>query len=170
MALRLTVFPQTGLRYNPGMTKRSAVVAALLALLICCSCTVYKDRPAKSIADATGGEDLERAFWTQVQRKDWKDVEAHLASNFVAITSSGVLNHAAMLEYLKALQVRDFSLGDVQTELNGNTFVVAYNLVLSRESDAQDTGGTPQRVLTIWQQQKKGWVQIAHSVLRPEGK
>jgi hypothetical protein len=28
----------------------------------------------------------------------------------------------------------------------------------------------PQRMMTVWQQQKKGWVEIAHSALGPEEK
>jgi hypothetical protein len=139
-------------------------------LLAACGCTVWKDKPAKAFSQATGGEDLERVFWREVKAKNWKEVGYSLASNFVAITPEGQLDRVAALERLKELELKDYSLGDFRTELNGNTFVVTYTLTLRGTRNGQSLSEAPRRMMTVWQQQKKGWVEIAHSTLGPEGK
>jgi hypothetical protein len=52
--------------------------------------------------------------------------------------------------------------------LNGTTFVVTYTITLN--GSVNGTGGSqpfpsaPQHMMSVWQQQKSGWVEIAHSV------
>ena len=150
------------------MGERSAAVLVLCAAL--CACTVWRDRPAKSVSDATGGEGLVRAFWREVKDKRWADVEKHLASNFVDVTASGTRDRTATLEYLKQLKLEDYSLGEVETELNGDTFVVTYTLVLRGRSTDQSPPESAQWILTVWQRQKAGWVEIAQSSAGSEGK
>jgi hypothetical protein len=150
------------------MRERSAAVFVLCAAL--CACTVWRDRPAKSVSDATGGEGLVRAFWREVKDKRWADVEKHLASNYVEVTASGTRDRTATLEYLEQLKLEDYSLGDFETELNGDTFVVTYTLILRGRSTGQIPPEGAQRILTVWQQQKGGWVEIAQSKAGPEGK
>jgi len=64
--------------------------------------------------------------------------------------------------------LKDCVIGDLKTELNGTTIVVTYSITLNGASNG--TGGSqplpsaPQHMMTVWQQQKSGWVVIAHSV------
>jgi hypothetical protein len=127
-------------------------------------CTFYGQRPAKSFADATGGESLERVFWKQVARANWTEIGAVLASNYVGMTSGGVLNHDAALAQYRQWQLKDYSLGDLETQLNGSTIVVTYTITLNGSAAGQPLPSTPQHMMTIWQQQKSGWVIVAHSV------
>ena len=150
------------------MRERSAAVLVLCAAL--CACTVWRDRPAKSVSDATGGEGLVRAFWREVKDKRWADVEKHLASNFISVTASGTRDRTATLDYLKQLKLQDYSLGDFESELNGDTFVVTYTLMVRGTSNGQPLPEGAQRVLTVWQQQKTGWIEIAQSNAGPDGK
>ena len=150
------------------MRERSAAVLVLCAAL--CACTVWRDRPARSVSDATGGEAIERAFWREVKDKRWADVEKHLAANFVSVTASGTRDRTATLDYLKQLKLQDYSLGDFATELNGDTFVVTYVLVLRGTSNGQPLPEGAQRMLAVWQQQKNGWVEIAQSNVGPGDK
>jgi hypothetical protein len=178
----------SGSRYNHAMRPRIAVespplspvsrlmsapIFALLSLLILAltfapACTFYGDHPARSLSEATGGEGLERVFWKNVQAANWVDVERALASNYGGVTSSGTLDRSATLEQYRGWQLRDYALGDLKTELNGTTIVVTYTITLNGTSNG--TGGSqplpsaPQHMMTVWQQQKAGWVAIAHSV------
>ncbi|MGA7648983.1 MAG: hypothetical protein WBW01_20915, partial [Terriglobales bacterium] len=65
-------------------------------------------------------------------------------------------------------QLKDYALGDLKTELNGSTIVVTYTITLNGNSNgsagSQPLPSAPQHMMTVWQQQKKGWVVIAHSV------
>ena len=147
----------------------SLIVMLTFALMFAPACTFYGDRPARSLSDATGGEGLERVFWKDVQAANWVEVESALASNYTGVTSGGTLDRSAALEQYHSWQLKDYALGDLKTELNGTTIVVTYTITLNGVTSngaagSQPFPSTPQRMMTVWQQQKAGWVVIAHSV------
>jgi hypothetical protein len=113
------------------MRNRFAILALLSAVLAMPACTVWREHPGSSKwTDATGGEGLERSFWKEVKDKKWNELEHHLASNYVAVSAQGGrLDKAAALAQIQKLRLDDFTLGDVQTELNSDTFVVTLPLV-----------------------------------------
>jgi ketosteroid isomerase-like protein len=143
------------------------LLAALLALP---GCTFYADHPIKAFNEATGGEGFERAFWNEIQAQDWKDVDSHLASNFVYLTPGGRWDRAGALEQIHKLRIHDYTISDLAAEMNRDTFIVTYTITLRGTTQP---GGSPElseRRMTVWQQQKRGWMAIAHSVLGPEQK
>ena len=147
---------------------RRPITGTLLAfLLLLTGCTVYAERSVKAFTNATGGEGLERAFWTDIQKQDWKDLQAHLAANFVYVTPAVRLDRTEAVQELQQLQVQDYSLGDLVTEMNRDAFVVSYTITLRATTKGQALSAQPQRRVTVWQQQKSGWVAIAHSVMGP---
>jgi hypothetical protein len=111
---------------------------------------------------------LERVFWKDVQAANWVEVERSLASNYTGVTPGGMLDRAATLEQYRAWQLKNFALGDLRTELNGTTIVVTYTITLNGVAEngtaSQPLPSSPQHMMTVWQQQKAGWVAIAHSV------
>ena len=176
----------TGSGYNHAMRPR-ITVHSLPVFLICVlmfalmfepACTFYGEHPARSLSEATGGEALERVFWKNVQASNWVEVERSLASNYAGVTPVGMLDRSAALEQYRRWQLKDYALGDLNTEMNGTTFVVTYTITLNGTFNAAAGNGaagngtagsqplpsTPQHMMTVWQQQKKGWVIIAHSV------
>jgi hypothetical protein len=133
------------------------------------ACTFNGEHPARAFSDATGGEGLERVFWKDVQRENWIEVERALASNYAGIAPGGALDRAATLEQYRHWRLQDYALGDVKTELNGSTIVVTYTITMhgvaaTGASGSQPLPSAPQSMMTVWQQQKSGWVVIAHSV------
>jgi len=133
------------------------------------ACTFYGEHPARSLSEATGGEGLERVFWKEVQAANWVEVERALASNYAGVTPGGTLDRSATLEQYRRWQLKDYALGDLQTELNGTTIVVTYTItlngaILNGTAGSQPLPSAPQHMMTVWQQQKAGWVAIAHSV------
>jgi hypothetical protein len=127
-------------------------------------CTVYKERPATSFAGATGGEGLEQVFWKSVKAKQWVEVERIVASNFVGVGPEGKVGAAAWLEQMKQIDLKDYSIGDLQVALNGNTVVVSYNIMMNGTRGGQVLPSTPVHRMSVWQQQKSGWVLIAQAV------
>jgi Domain of unknown function (DUF4440) len=148
---------------------RHFVLYAIFAGLISLSgCAVYAEHPAKAIDDATGGEGFERAFWQDIQKQNWKDLNSHIASNFVYVTPNGRYERADALQRFEQFQLQEFSIGDLISEMNRDTFVVTYTIVLRGTRAGQTLNGQPERRMTVWQQQKRGWVAIAHSIVGPE--
>src|SRR5215469_14994469 len=143
---------------------RIGVMLCILLLGALTACTVYGEHPVLTIADATGGVGFEQAFWREIQAQNWKEMEKHLAGNFVYVTPAGRLERAAAIEEIERMRVSDYSMGDITTEMNGDTFVVTYTITL------HGSGGfpsQPQRRMTVWQKQKAAWAIIAHSVIGP---
>ena len=138
-------------------------------MILVSACTFYGEHPARSMAEATGGEGLERVFWKNVQAANWVEVERALASNYAGVTPGGTIDRSATLEQYRTWQLKDYALGDLKTELNGTTIVVTYTITLNGVTskgtgDSQPLPTAPQHMMTVWQQQKAGWVVIAHSV------
>jgi hypothetical protein len=147
------------------MLRLAAIVPLLMTVLWSSGCTVYGEHPVKAIADATGGVGFEQAFWRDIKTQNWKDLDQHISANFVYVTPAGRLERAAALEEIRRMQVQQYSIGNLETEMNGNTFVVTYTIILRGSLQGQVFLDQPQRRMTVWQQQKSSWVAIAHSVL-----
>jgi ketosteroid isomerase-like protein len=149
------------------MRTLGGVVLVLVAVFSFPSCTVYKSHPVTSFADATGGEGFERAFWQDVRNKDWKDLQQHLASSFTYMGPSGTLDRDAALTTLQQMDLKDFSITDLKTQLSGNTVVVTYAITLRGTSGGQPLPDQPQQRMSVWHEHKSGWLVIAQAVLGP---
>ncbi len=143
---------------------RLSLAPALLFLMSILACTFSPNRPARAFSDATGGEGLERVFWKEVKAKDWNEVDRVLASNYLGSTPTGTLTRDAALAQYHEWQLKDYSLADLTTEHHGSTIVVTYKITLVGTAGSQSFSSAPLQMMTVWQQQKKGWVVIAHSV------
>jgi hypothetical protein len=150
------------------MKNRLAVIM-LSALLLLPACTMWREHEVSKWTDATGGEGLERSFWKEVKAKRWSELEHHLAGNYILVTPEvGRLDRAAALAHLQQVHLDEFTLGDFQTELNTETLVVTYAITMRGTSAGHPLPSEPVRMMTVWQKQKAGWMQIAHSVMGPE--
>jgi|GraSoiStandDraft_45_1057281.scaffolds.fasta_scaffold293827_2 ketosteroid isomerase-like protein len=140
---------------------RVSILMAVCASLV--ACTVWSERPSNHIGQATGAEALERTFWNEVKIKHWTELEQHFAINYVGDTPEGKEDRAAAVQRFHRMILRDFSIADMQTELNGTTFIVSYSIALQGELDGRPLA-SPLRVMTVWQHEKSGWIIIGRSV------
>ena len=69
------------------------------------------------------------------------------------------------------MAIKTYSLGDLKTELNGTTMVVTYTITLNGsivgKGGTQALPSTPQPMMSVWQQEKSGWIEVAHSASLP---
>lgn len=144
---------------------RSKLLTGLITTLMLAGCTMWKEKPAQTWKDVTGGESLERVFWQEVKARQWDRVEQRVAGNYIGLGPQGRLDHAAALEHLKQLAIEDYSLGDFQVEMNTETLVVSYTATVRGTINGQPLPATPMRMMSVWQKQSAGWVQIAHVVM-----
>jgi ketosteroid isomerase-like protein len=152
------------------MRNRLAMVLLLFASIVLQACTMWREHAVvNNWAEATGGEGLERSFWKDMKARDWNTLQRHLAGNFVSVTpEEGRLDRAATLQHYEPLKLDDYSLADFQVEMNGNTLVVTYSITMHGTYAGQPLPTAPERMMTVWQQQKAGWLAIAHTVMGPE--
>jgi Domain of unknown function (DUF4440) len=137
----------------------------LMALLPLAACTMYGAHPVQTFSDATGGEGLEKAFWRDLKQRDWKDLDRHIASNFIFVTGTERLERGAAFDRLQHMQILEYSIGDLTTEMSGDTFVVSYTITLDGSVQGQGFPDQPQRCMTVWHREKSGWLAIAHTEL-----
>ena len=138
----------------------SVLLALFLALTGC-----FRGPGKGTWAGATGAEQFERLMWKSIQEKQWNEVEKHLAPVFVGVDAHGKqYDRAGWLEHWKSMPALDYSLGEISVQPNGNDMVVSYELRLSGGESAQPGPGTAVRVVSVWQQLKKGWVMIAQTM------
>ena len=135
------------------------VVAALL-----CGCTLWRAKRDPGWSIATSADQFERLMWEAVQKQDYKEVERHLGSTFVASRPDGTLDRAAALQHLRLMQITSFEMSNIQTAPAGNDTVVTYVLVLHGRLNNQPLPADPMRVMAIWQITPHGWLAIAQSV------
>ena len=140
----------------------------MIFVLVCAAmllpgCTLWREHTVNKWADATGGEGLERSFWNEVKNKNWNELERHIAGNYLLITPDTRLDRPAALERIKELQIQDFSMGELETELHRDTLVVTYDISLHGTRAGQPLSQGPIRRMAVWQQQKSGWIKIADS-------
>jgi hypothetical protein len=145
-------------------------VGLILLAAVLQGCTVWAEHPVRNWTDVTGGESLERNFWMEVKAKNWLELDRHIAGNFITASAQGVRDKAAAMERLRQFNVEEYSVGDFQVELSGDSLVVTYTLTLKGTIQGNPLPSEPCRMLSVWQKQKSGWVIIAHSTLgQPAG-
>jgi hypothetical protein len=135
----------------------------LIMILLFPACTMWNERPAKAWNDVTGGESLERVLWRNIKDKNWKELEPHLAPNFVLVTPSGSYDRLAAMEHWKQLNLEEYSLGNFDVQLNGDTYVVSYMVNLRANRSGRELTPDPLRVMTVWQHQGSQWLMLAHA-------
>jgi Domain of unknown function (DUF4440) len=140
------------------MHSRLILIVLILAPTLACN---MWSKPASGWTGATGGEQIERLFWKDVQAKNWGEVDRHVASAFSGAGPGGVTDRAAFLRDLQKAPLTDVALSECNSQLNGPDMIVTCTL---RASWAGQT--TNSSTLSVWQQLKKGWVMVAHSESR----
>jgi len=118
--------------------------------------------------NATGSEQYERLLWESIQKKDWTTVERQLSATFIGVNAQGqMFDRASWIDFLKSAQIAQFSLGEVQVQPEGPDMKVTYILNLQAGGPVSASSGL--RVVSVWQQLKKGWILSATSMTPIQG-
>ena len=146
----------------PRMCRRLAFAALVFVVVCPVGCSVWTPKPS-AWSNATGGEQFERLWWQSVKSKDWAELEARLAATYVAQSSAATESKDEAVARLKQLEIAELSLGNVDVHPAGDSMIVTYSLDLHGSLAGQPVALTQSHMMTVWQQQKRGWVAIAHS-------
>jgi hypothetical protein len=138
------------------MFRRLAAIFLLYSISL--GCTMWKKPPS----GATGGEQLEKLFWQDVQAKNWAQVDKHVAETFAGTGPAGPVDRAGFLRDLQKSPLTQFSLSECTSQLNGADTMVTCTL------HAQWAGQpSASSTLSVWQHLKKGWIMVAHAESKP---
>lgn len=141
------------------------LLCAVVVLLLTSACTIAPEQAKPNWAMATSGEQYERLFWDSVKAKNWRDVEAHLSGTFISQNASGVGNKQQTMEHLRKFDISDYSIGEIQTETAGADIIVSYMFTGKGTLDGQPLPDKPLRMMSVWQQAKKGMIMAAHTTM-----
>jgi hypothetical protein len=142
---------------------RRLFLAGLLALPAT-GCTLWPERKNPDWQQATGAERFEQLYWKEWKAKNWLELEARTASNFTLTTPQGTYDKAQALAQIRRTALADYSLGDFQVVDHGSTAIVHYVATYATEVEGRAQDPVRQRRMSVWQQQKSGWVLVAESV------
>jgi hypothetical protein len=148
------------------MSRRALFLLASSLLLVLCGCTMWPEAKVSNWKNATGAEAFERLLWQEVKAKNWVEVEAHLASNFVYQDKYGRADKQKFVSDLKDTVLEDLTLGEIEVTANGTEAVVTYTAQFRGTYQGKALLTEPAHVMTVWQQHKGGWVAIAMSQSR----
>jgi Domain of unknown function (DUF4440) len=141
------------------LTPSCFFVSFVVLALALTGCTIGKEPKHPTWKNATGAEQYERLMWQAIRDKNWTDVQYHLAATFVGVNAKGQsLDRAGWVEYWKTAPVNDFSLGELAVQPNGANMAVTYVLRLNA-----GVSSSAFRVVSVWQENKGGWMLIATS-------
>lgn len=134
--------------------KRRAALTLILAFSIVSSLSaqsIWKEPKNATWKNATGAEQYSKLMWQAVEKKDWLGVESHIASNFVYLDRSGTKDKSQWVSDLKQASQSSGEITDSNVTASGIDAIVTYT-----------RGGS--RYMSVWQQQKSGWILVALSV------
>ena len=95
-------------------------------------------------------------MWQAIRDHEWTVFQAHLAPIFVGVNASGKLfDRDQWVAYWRNASLKDFSLGEVTVQPQGPDMIVSYLF-------HSDRGAW--RVVSVWQQVKKGWILTTTSI------
>lgn len=124
---------------------------------------MWAPRPA-AWSNATGVEQFERLWWQDLKAKRFDEIERHMASAYTASGARGTItDRQAVLDHLKQIDLQDYTIGTPSIQPNGGTVVISYSMDMRGAFAGQSFDFHNVQMMSIWQQQKRGWVQIAHS-------
>jgi uncharacterized protein DUF4440 len=137
------------------MHNRLFLLVLFLAPTLACN---MWSKPASGWSGATGGEQIEKLFWKDVQAKNWAEVDRRVADTFAGTGPGGTVDRAAFLRGLQKKPLADYSLSECNSQLNGDDMMVTCTLRATWAGQPSSSS-----TLSVWQQLKKGWAMVAHS-------
>ena len=146
------------------------ILRRVLSLLMVCwlltlsGCTKWAEKSNPSWRQATSGEHLSNLFWKEVQAKNWIEVEAHIAPEYVGVGSGKVSDRAGLMAHLKSLDIQSFQIGEVETRSSGRDLIVTYLITAKGTVGGNPLPSTPIRMMSVWQELNHGWVIVAHAI------
>jgi hypothetical protein len=140
------------------------VILISLFFLNIAGCTIGREPKHPNWKNATGAEQYERLMWQDIRKKDWQDVEYHLAPTFVGVNAQGrALDREGWVEYWKSADIKEVSLGEFSVQPSGTHMVVTFVLHLVGTAAGRPFPQDGLRVISVWQQVKSGWILTATS-------
>ncbi|HXE89782.1 MAG TPA: nuclear transport factor 2 family protein [Terriglobales bacterium] len=150
------------------MPKASAL---LLVVFLLDGCTMWKEKQSPTWSSATGAEQFERLLWQEIKARNWPEVEKRLGANLVVVTPNGKRDRAAHMEYLKGLEITDYSIGEMEVTPNGDDMVLTYTMTMQGTLKGQPMGAATRQMLSVWQQVGTNWIAVVQvwMPVTPEG-
>jgi ketosteroid isomerase-like protein len=139
---------------------------SMLPLVFSIACTKWEEPKTHNFKTATGAEQYERMMWDAVKNKDRLAIASHLASNYVHQDETGTKSKEQFLAELEQTTLSDYSLGELNVTPQGTDMIVTYQITLRGTQAGKPFPNEPIRLLSVWQQQKSGWVLVAQSETR----
>ncbi len=144
-------------------TLRLLMFVALSTALSFPGCTKWGEKKHPNWHQATSGEHLVNLFWKDVKDKRFRELGTHVAPEFMGTNEMATLDKPTLLEHVSHLDIESFQIGEVQTRSSGRDLIVSYVMTVRLKSPNGPSRDLRLRMLSVWQELKRGWVVVAMS-------
>src|SRR4051812_17261610 len=152
----------------PTLSLRRALSLLMLLCLVLPAVGCWEDKQPATWKSATGLEALEKLVWDEVKAKNWAEIERHIGPTYVGVGPMGAIDRAAFMEHVKQFDITDYSLGNVESKPNGGDVMVTYDITIQGKLHGAALPSAPFHMMSVWQQVKGGWIQVAHATVPPQ--
>ena len=113
------------------------------------------------------GEKLERQMASDIQAKNWKEVEARISDGFQSVHPDGVRDRAGEIALLKGMNFGAFTLSNFKSTTIGYNIVVTFTMTVAETIDGKQLPAKPAYRLSVWKKGVNGWQWISHANFTP---
>ena len=117
--------------------------------------------------DVAQAEMLERQMWEDMKHRNYKDVEANIATGFQSVHTDGARSREEEIELIKKLYLGSYTITDMKVTEAKDLFIVTYKISVSETIDEKRLGDLATPRMSVWQKINEKWQWVAHANLNP---
>lgn len=80
------------------------------------------------------------------------------------MNSTGTGDRAKLMEHMRALDLQEFQIGELESRVAGGDLIVTYTITAKGTMAGQPLP-SPLRMMSVWQELKHGWILVAQSTV-----
>jgi|SRR5581483_5277996 len=118
------------------------------------------------LAAQSMGELLENKMWEYQRDENWSELEKKIAPCFQLALFDGVRDKEGFIKFVKALNIKHFTLSDFKVTEGPGVIIVTYNASTTENIEGKQVTARAVR-MSVFQKNKNTWQWIAHAILIP---
>jgi hypothetical protein len=141
--------------------------SSILAAICLCLFLMISVGETKAADSNIEGERIVRHVFTLFYEGNWSDIDELLAPDFQSIHDDGIRNRDEEMRYLMDRKLSSYTLSDFKTTVNGQVMVVTYKATIQGSTGEKRSSTSPSWRMSIFVQNQKRWLMLAHASTLP---
>ena len=110
----------------------------------------------------------EKNTWQNIKDKKWDDFKKIFSSDFKGVYSSGMNTVDKEMAEVKALDLKSYSLGDIDVVfIDKDAALLTYSVAVQGTEDGKDVSGK-MNAASVWKKEGNDWRCVFHTDIKAE--